>query len=78
MTLARKHSKCNVSQQFVEMFVEFRTSHGSLDIKKIRAMSFLPSVKCGKFKLKKAFQRGKILACTVLKNLKSAPLLFLS
>ena len=27
-------------------------------------MSFLPSVECGKFKLKKAFQRGKILACT--------------
>ena len=36
-------------------------------------MSFLPTVECGKFKLKKAFQRGKILACT--KNLKSAPLL---
>ena len=27
-------------------------------------MSFLPSVECGKFKLKKAFQIGKILACT--------------
>ena len=27
-------------------------------------MSFLPSVKCGKFKLKKAFQIGKIFACT--------------
>ena len=27
-------------------------------------MSFLPSVVCGKFKLKKAFQSGKILACT--------------
>ena len=27
-------------------------------------MSFLPSVECGKFKLKKAFQSGKILACT--------------
>ena len=26
-------------------------------------MSFLPSVECGKFKLKKAFQSGKILAC---------------
>ena len=25
-------------------------------------MSFLPSVECGKFKLKKAFQSGKILA----------------
>ena len=32
--------------------------------KKIRAMSFLPGVECGKFKLKKAFQSGKILACT--------------
>ena len=27
-------------------------------------MSFLPSVECGKFKLKKAFQSGKTLACT--------------
>ena len=27
-------------------------------------MSFLPSVECGKFKSKKAFQSGKILACT--------------
>ena len=27
-------------------------------------MSFLPSVECGKFMLKKAFQSGKILACT--------------
>ena len=27
-------------------------------------MSFLPNVKCGKFKLKKAFQSGKILACS--------------
>ena len=27
-------------------------------------MSFLPSVECGKFKLKKAFQSGKILACS--------------
>ena len=27
-------------------------------------MSFLPSVECGKFKLKKAFQSGKILAST--------------
>ena len=25
---------------------------------------FLPNVECGKFKLKKAFQSGKILACT--------------
>ena len=28
------------------------------------AMSFLSSVEWGKFKLKKAFQSGKILACT--------------
>ena len=27
-------------------------------------MSFLPSVECGKFKLKQAFQNGKILVCT--------------
>ena len=27
-------------------------------------MSFLPSVDCSKFKLKHAFQSGKILACT--------------
>ena len=27
-------------------------------------MSFLPRVVCGKFKLKKAFQSGMILACT--------------
>ena len=27
-------------------------------------MSFLPSVECGKFKLKKAFQSSKILACS--------------
>ena len=26
-------------------------------------MSFLPSVECGKFKSKQAFQSGKILAC---------------
>ena len=27
-------------------------------------MSFLPNVECSKFKLKKAFQSGKILACS--------------
>ena len=27
-------------------------------------MFFLPSVECGKFKLKQAFQSGKILACS--------------
>ena len=30
--------------------------------KNIRAMPFLPRVECDKFKLKKAFQSGKILA----------------
>ena len=35
-------------------------------------MSFLPSVECSKFNLKRAIQSDKILACT--KNLKSAPL----
>ena len=28
-------------------------------------MSFLRSLECGKFKLKQAFQCGKILACTL-------------
>ena len=32
--------------------------------KKIRAISSFPSVECGKFKLKQAFQSGKILAFT--------------
>ena len=27
-------------------------------------MFFSPNVECGKFKLKKAFQNGKILGCT--------------
>ena len=36
-------------------------------------MSLLPGVECGKFKLKKAFLSGKILACSI-KNMKSAPL----
>ena len=35
----------------------------SLILKKIRPMPFLIRVECGKFKLKKAFQSGKILAC---------------
>ena len=71
MTLARKHSKYNVPQQFVEMLL-LQNKPWLVRYKKIRAMSFLPSVECGKFKLKKAFQSGKILACS--KNLKSAPL----
>ena len=63
MTLARKHSKYKVSQQFVEMLL-LQNKPWLVRYKKIRAMSFLPSVACGKFKLKKAFQSGKILACT--------------
>ena len=63
MSLARKHSKYNVPQQFVEMLL-LQNKPWLVRYKKIRAMSFLPSVECGKFKLKKAFQSGKILACT--------------
>ena len=63
MALARKHSKYNVPQQFVEMLL-LQNKSWLVRYKKIRAMSFLPSVECGKFKLKKAFQSGKILACT--------------
>ena len=63
MTLARKHSKYNVPQQFVEMLL-LQNKPWLVIYKKIRTMSFLPSVECGKFKLKKAFQSGKILACT--------------
>ena len=38
--------------------------------KKIRAMSDLPSVECGKFKSKQAFQSGKInLACIATSTL---------
>ena len=63
MTLARKHSKYDVPQQFVGMLL-LQNKPWIVRYKKIRAMSFLPSVECGKFKLKKAFQSGKILACT--------------
>ena len=75
MTLATKYLKYNVPQQLVEMLLQNKP--WLVRYKKIRAMSFSPSVECGKFKLKQAFQSGKILACTLLKNLKSAPLLFL-
>ena len=67
MTLARKHSKYNVPQQFVEMLL-FQYKPWLVRYKKIRAMSFLPSVECGKSKLKKAFQSDKILVC-IVKNL---------
>ena len=63
MTLAKKHSKNNVPQQFVEM-LQLQNKPWRVTYKKIRAMSLLPSVKCGKFKLKKVFQSGKILECT--------------
>ena len=65
MTLARKHSKYNVPQrqQFVKMLL-LQNKPWLVRYKKIRAMSFLPSVECGKFQLKKTFQNGKILACT--------------
>ena len=63
MILARKHSKYNAPQQFVEMLL-FQIKPRVVKYKKIRAMSFLPRVECDKFKLKKAFQSGKILACT--------------
>ena len=63
MTLARKHSKYNVPQQFVEILL-LQNKPWLVRYKKIRALYFLPSVECGKFKLKLAFQSGKILACT--------------
>ena len=62
MTLARKYLKYNAPQQFVEMLLQNKP--WLVRHKKIRAMSFLPMVEWGKFKLKKAFQSGKILACT--------------
>ena len=63
MTLARKYSKYNVPLQFVEMLL-LQNKPWLVRYKKIRPISFLPSVEYGKFKLKKAFQSGKILACT--------------
>ena len=62
MTLARKYSKYDVPQQFVEMLLLQNKPWLVRYKKKIRAMSFLPSVECGKFKLKKTFQSGKSLA----------------
>ena len=63
MTLARKYSKYNVPKQFVEMLL-LQNKSWLVRYRKIRAMSFLPSVKCGKLQMKKAFQSGKIFACT--------------
>ena len=56
-------SEYNVPQQFVEMLL-LQNKPNLVRYKKIRAMSFLPSVECGKFNLKKAIKSGKILACT--------------
>ena len=67
MTLARKLSKYNVPQHFVEMLL-LQNKLCLVRCKKIRAMSFLLSVECGKFKLKKAFQSGKILAKKSFQN----------
>ena len=63
MTLAKKYSKYNVPQQFVEMLL-VQNKPWLVRYKKKRAMSFLLRVECGKSNLKKAFQSGKILACT--------------
>ena len=51
------------AQQFVEMLL-LQKKPWLVRYKKIKAMFFLPSVECGKFQLKKAFQSGKILART--------------
>ena len=63
LALARKHSKYNVPQQFVEMLL-LQNKPWLVRYKKIRAMSFLPSVECDNSKLKKSFQSGKILGST--------------
>ena len=72
MTLARKHSKYNVPQQFVAMLL-LQNKPWLVRYRKISAMPLLPSVECGKFKLKQAFQSSKILVCC--KKFESAPLL---
>ena len=56
MTLARKHLKYNVPQQFIETLL-LQNKPWLVRCKKIRAMSFLPSVECGKFKLKSFLKR---------------------
>ena len=63
MTLARTYSKYNVPQQFVEMLL-LKNKPWLVRYKKTRAVFFSPSVEFRKFTLKKAFQTGKILACT--------------
>ena len=61
MTLAKKYSKYNVPQQFVEMLL---LQNKPWLVKYNKSMSFLPSVEFGRFKLKKGFPSGQILACT--------------
>ena len=63
MTLAQKYKTYNVPQQFVEMLL-LQNKPWLVRYKKIRAISFSSSVECGKFKWKKAYPSGKILACT--------------
>ena len=62
MTLARKHSKYNMPQQYVEMLPP-QNKPRLVRYKKTRTVFFLLSVGCDKFKLKKAVESGKILAC---------------
>ena len=64
MTLATKYSKYNVPQQFVEMLILQNKPWLARYKKNTRAISFLSSVDCGKIKLEKPVQSGKILACT--------------
>ena len=61
--MAKTYLKYNAPQQFVEMLL-IQNKPWLVRYKKTRAMFFSLSVECGKFKLKKAFQSGKILACT--------------
>ena len=52
--IGQKTFKYNEPQQFVEMLL-LQNKPWLVRYKEIRAMSFLPSVECGKFKLKQAF-----------------------
>ena len=64
MTLAGKYSKYIAPQQLVEMLLLQNNPSWLVRYKTLRVMSFLPSVECDKFILKKSFQSGKTLACT--------------
>ena len=74
MALAGKYSKYNKPSQFVEMLL-LQNKSWLVKYKKIRAMYFSHSVECGKFKLKKAFQGGKILACNKKSEICATPTL---